>query len=204
MPVYEGDPPFRLSSVTRIIDSNPNTSNTSLLSIGTHVGTHVDPPRHFDSTQADVAMLDLHVLCGSARLLDLRGKGRCIDESLFACFDLRGVERLLLRTDSEGWASGGCDESFDKDYAHLTLDAALYAKQMGLKLIGIDSPSVESFDSPGMLVHRSLLTTPPIVVVVEGLELSGVEAGNYDLTCLPLKLVGGDGAPARAILRALP
>ena len=199
MPVFEGDPAFRMSPVSHIQEDDPSTWSTSLLSLGTHTGTHVDPPRHFDNLGPDISDLDLHILCGPARVLDLRGKGRRIDSSLLASCDLHGEERILLRTDSEGWANDHLP--FDTNYAHITLDAALWIQQLGIRLLGIDSPSVECFDSPGMLVHRTLLTTRPSVVVVEGLDLSKVSDGKYDLTCLPLNIVGGDGGPARAILR---
>ena len=195
--VYEGDPPFGVSPVMRVAEGDPDSFNTSLLCFGTHTGTHVDPPRHFDDAQAGVDAIDLGVLCGRARVVDLRGRGRRIDEAVLSSCDLRGVERLLLRTDSEGWA----DAPFDRDYAHLTPGAASWVRAQGIRLLGIDSPSVEGFDSPGMPVHHTLLTRSPAVVVVEGLDLGSVDAGDYDLTCLPLKVVGGDGGPARAILR---
>jgi len=199
--VYEGDPPFRLSPVMRVVQGDPDSFNTSLLCLGTHTGTHVDAPRHFDDARAGVDAIDLEVLCGRARVVDLRGRGRRIDEAVLSSCDLRGVDRLLLRTDSEGWADG----PFDRDYTHLTAGAASWVRAQGIRLLGIDSPSVEGFDSPGMPVHHTLLTQSPAVVVVEGLDLESVDAGDYDLTCLPLNVVGGDGGPARAILRpALP
>lgn len=196
--VYEGDPPFRMSPVLRVTAGDPDSFNTSLLRFGTHTGTHVDPPRHFDDEGVGVDAIDLAVLCGRARVVDLRGRGSRIDDALLSSFDLSGVERLLLRTDSEGWADG----PFERDYAHVTACAASWVRARGIRLLGIDSPSVEAFDSPGMPVHHTLLSRTPAVVVVEGLDLRSVEAGDYDLTCLPLKLVGGDGGPARAILRS--
>lgn len=197
--VYEGDPPFRVSQVLRVTEGDPDSFNTSLLCFGTHTGTHVDSPRHFDDAREGVDAIDLEVLCGPARVVDLRGMGRRIDEAVLSSCDLRGVERLLLRTDSEGWA----DRPFDRDYVHLTAGAASWVRTQGIRLLGIDSPSVEGFDSPGMPVHHTLLTRSPAVVVVEGLHLESVDAGDYELTCLPIKLAGGDGGPARAILRSV-
>jgi len=213
--VYDGDPPFRLDPDARLTAGDPCSFNTSVLRCGSHVGTHVDAPRHFYENAPGVDVLDLSVLCGMARLVDVRGCGPRIDDVVLSEHDLTGVERLLLRTDSEGWARA---RVFDKGFAHLTLAAALLIRRIGVKLVGIDSPSVDSHASPDMSVHRVLMDLRVLgfdkrnsaerlgdgncgVVIVEGLDLTGVEAGDYELTCLPMKIVGGDGAPARAILR---
>ena len=200
MPVFDGDPVFRMTPVTRVIEGDPDTWNVSNLSFGTHTGTHVDPPRHFDPRGADVEAVSLEVLCGPARVLDLRGKGLCIDAGMLANAGLCKEQRLLLRTDGEGWSEG----LFSADYGHITVDAARWLRAHGVKLLGVGSPSVEAFVSPGMPVHRELLAVQPSVVVVEGLDLRGVDAGVYEFLCLPLRIVNGDGGPARAILRALP
>ena len=196
MAVYEGDPPFRSEKVSRVDPDDPATFNTSRLELGTHTGTHVDPPCHFDAHGAGAEALPLDVLCGPAHVLDLRGAGARIDSAMLSDRGLRSVERLLLRTDAEALLDG----PFDPGYAHLTQDAARLIRDCGVRLVGIDAPSVEGYDSPGMPVHNTLLAEPPPIVVVESLDLRGVSAGAYTLYCLPLKLVGGDGAPARAIL----
>lgn len=196
MAVYEGDPAFRSERVARVDPHDPASFNTSRVELGTHTGTHVDPPRHFDAQGAGAETLPLEVLYGPARVVDLRGAGPRIDASLLEDRTPPGVERLLLRTDAEALLDG----PFDLGYAHLTEDAARLIKQRGVRLVGIDAPSVEGYDSPGMPVHNVLLVEPPPVVVVEWLDLRGAPAGDYTLCCLPLKLVGGDGAPARAVL----
>lgn len=196
MAIYEGDPRFRVERVHRLVPGNPDTWNTSLLQLGTHVGTHVDAARHFDDRGAGVDGIGLDLLCGPARVLDLRGRGLRIDEKTLGEYEIAGVQRLLLRTDSERFAGG----PFDPNYTSLSLDAARRLRDEGVRLIGIDSPSVEAFDSPGMPVHQELLKRDPVMVVVEGLDLTRAEAGDWELYCLPLKLVGGDGAPARAVL----
>jgi arylformamidase len=196
MAVYEGDPRFRVERVHRLVPGNPDTWNTSLLQLGTHVGTHVDAARHFDDRGTGVDGIGLEVLCGPVRVLDLRGRGPRIDGKMLGGYGIEGVERLLLRTDSERFAGG----PFNPNYTSLTLDAACRLRGEGVRLIGIDSPSVEAFDSPGMPVHQEFLKRDPVMVVVEGLDLTRADAGDYELCCLPLKLVGGDGAPARAVL----
>lgn len=196
MAVYEGDPRFRVERVHKRVPGNPDTWNTSLLQLGTHVGTHVDAPRHFDDQGTGVDCISLDVLCGPARVLDLRGRGPRVDAEMLGSFPIDGVKRVLLRTDSERLAGG----PFDPNYTSLTLDAVWHLRSRSVRLIGIDSPSVEAFDSPGMPVHHALLRQEPTMVVVEGLDLSRAEAGDWELYCLPLKLAGGDGAPARAVL----
>ncbi len=154
------------------------------------------PPRHFDNEGVGAEALPLDVLCGRARVLDLRGLGTTIDANTLAAAKLTDVTRVLLRTDSGEQA----EKPFDRDYAHLTESAAWWICESKIRLLGIDSPSVEGFASPGMPVHRTLLTREHRVVIVEGLDLRKVIAGDYEFFCLPLKLVHGDGAPARAIL----
>ncbi len=194
--VYEGDPPFTVESVSRVDASDPDTWNTSRLSLGSHCGTHVDAPRHFCDAAAGVESLPLETLCGPVRVVDLRGSGLPIGPALLADRVGDRPERLLLRTDSEG----GIGRAFDPRYAHLTEESAGWLRARGIRLVGIDAPSVEAFDSPGMPVHRCLLLQEPPVVIVEGLDLRGVDPGDFTLFCLPLAVKGGDGAPARAIL----
>lgn len=193
MAVYEGDPPTTCRRVSRCEAGNPDSWNTSLLCMGTHTGTHVDPPLHFVEGGQGADELPLDVLCGPARVVDVRGEGLRIDADVLARVVPPGVERVLLRTDSQLGA-------LNRDYAHLTEAAARWLRARGVKLIGIDTLSVEGYDSPGMAVHHELLAVPPALVVVEGLDLRGASEGDYHLVCLPMKLVGGDGAPARAVL----
>jgi arylformamidase len=196
MAVYPGDPPFRSDRVARIVPHDPDTWNTSRLELCTHTGTHVDAPRHFDDDAPGAEALPLELLCGPVRVADLRGVGMRIEAASLETLDLNNVERLLLRTDSESLV----DRPFDPDYAHVTEEAARMLRQRGVRLVGIDSPSIEAFDSPGMPVHHVLLKQRPSMVVVEGLDLRNAAAGDYSLFCLPLKLVESDGAPARAVL----
>src|SRR5262249_11122975 len=119
-----------------------------------------------------------------------------IDESVLREFDLTTDVRLLFKTrNSYLWSS----KQFVRDYVHLTVDAARYLVQEGIKLVGIDYLSVDKADSEELEVHKELLQAG--VIIIEGLDLREVEAGDYELICLPLKIQSGDGAPARVVLR---
>ena len=195
MAVFEGDPPFELVPVARLEAGSPYA--LSRLTMASHAGTHVDAPAHFLAGGASVDRLALEVLCGKALVVDLRAAGPRIDAGALRAAAPGRAQRLLLRTVS----SEGSDGPFDPGYAHLTPDAARYLlDETRVRLLGVDSPSVEAFGAEAFEVHRALLGASPPVVLVEGLDLRGVAAGEYDLLCLPLRVEGCDGAPARAVL----
>jgi arylformamidase len=193
VPSYPGNPPFRLDPVKRI--ARGDSANVSALHLGTHTGTHVDPPLHFFDGRPGADALPLDVLIGPARVVHLPGLSPVTADRL-AGVDLTGVTRLLVRTgNSELWSK----QEFDTGYAGLTVDAAERVAEAGVALVGVDYLSVECFRTPGAPAHHVLLGKG--IVVVEGLDLSQVEAGEYELICLPLRLADADGAPARAVLR---
>lgn len=185
MVVFPGDPEVSLGRVSSI--AGGAVANVSRLEAGVHTGTHVDAPLHFRDGAPAVESLPLEVLVGPAEVVDATGLEREVGEDFpFPS----GVERLLLKTrNSELWAR----EAFAEDAVALSPGAARCLVELGVRLVGIDYLSVG-----GEEVHRTLLDAG--VVVLEGLDLRGVEPGAYRLLCLPLKLVGADGAPARAIL----
>lgn len=191
LPTYPGDPPIRIDPVTRIARGDP--ANVSCLTMSSHCGSHIDVARHFNDHGVSVDQLPLALLLGTALVADLRGVVK-IDGKILARLPLAGVERLLLRTDNSLlWEK----EGFCESYACLTRDGAEYLLQTKVRLLGIDYLSIERFDGDGE-VHRLLLGSG--AVILEGLNLDGIEAGKYVLICLPLKIKGGDGAPVRAIL----
>jgi arylformamidase len=203
--VYEGDPPFEATQTSRVVKDNPGSLALSILSMGSHSGTHIDAPRHFVEPGGDVEGLDLHALCGPARVVDLRGRGRRIDESTLRSLDLEGVTRLLMKTDNSELLGAS---AFRRDYTHLTREGAVYLRrELELRLIGIDYLSVDPWPDPwpgfDFPAHHALLDPEPSrspVVIVESLDLRRVAPGDYELWCLPLKLRGLDGAPVRAVL----
>ncbi len=188
MPVWPGDPPV---SVTRAWDGLPAVSQ---LALGTHTGTHVDPPAHFIAGAATADRLPLDVLIGPAWVAQIPQAGPITAAALEAAAIPPDAERLLLRTPNSDTPS----EVFDPAYTALTADAADWLLARGVRLVGIDAPSIELFGAAGEPVHHKLLAAG--VVVVEGLALAGVAPGAYMLICLPLRIADGDGAPARAVL----
>jgi arylformamidase len=192
LPCFPGDPPTSVDPVSRL--GRGDAANVAHLSLSTHAGTHIDAPRHFMENGTAVDGLPLSLLVGEALVVDMRGV-REIGRPELAAVALEGVERLLLKTDNSAlWERDG----FCGDYSALTEDGAAYLLQQGVRLVGIDYLSIEAFTGDGT-VHRLLLGSGGIIL--EGLDLSEIAAGRYELVCLPLKVRGGDGAPARAILR---
>ena len=192
LPVYPGDPPVLTEPVTSLAKGDP--ANVTRLVLTTHSGTHVDAPRHFDDRGVTVEHLPLTLLVGKALVVEALGGG-VLGRAELERLPVRGHERLLFKTDnSHLWDETG----FSTAYTALTPDGVAYLLECGTLLVGIDYLSVEPADGDGT-VHRLLLAGG--AVILEGLNLAGVEAGEYELICLPLKIAQGDGAPARAILR---
>lgn len=199
MAVYPGDPDLELTPEARLAPGDADSCNTSRLTLGTHTGTHVDPPLHFVPGGAALDALDLGLLCGPARVVDLRGRGQQIDAALLAGLPWAGVERVLFQTDN-GRLLGG---PFRTDYAAVTADGARFLRdRTGVRLVGIDYLSIEAHPSPGFPVHRTLLGAAPPILILEGLDLRRAPAGDHQLWCLPLSVPGADGGPARAVLLA--
>jgi len=194
VPTYPGDPRFDIEFTHRLAAGDPY--NLTRFSLGAHAGTHVDAPYHFLADGATVDELPLEILMGKARVLEVPVRDRIRREDLEA-LDLRDDLRVLLKTRMSGQLRL---PEFQEDFVHLTGDAAVYLAQAGLKLVGIDYLSVDRFGSADFEAHQALLGAG--VVIVEGLDLSEVEPGEYDMACLPLRIVGADGAPARVVLRA--
>ena len=168
----------------------------SRLEIGAHFGTHVDAPAHFVRGGAGVDRLALELLVGPAQVVHVPDAAVLTAEVLDGLSIPPGTERLLFRTrNSERWAGGM--EEFHEDYVGFTDAGARWLVARGVRLVGIDYLSISSYDDL-MPPHLTLLGAG--VIVVEGLDLRGIAPGAYQLVCLPLKLVDGDGAPARAIL----
>lgn len=194
MIVYHGDPEVRIERVTDI--SRGDLANVSRMELGTHTGTHVDAPLHFIDGGPGAEQLPLDALIGPAVVADARGAAGDVDAAALAALDVpAGTERLLLRTRNEAlWER----DRFARDYVGVAEDAARALVEMGVRLVGIDYLSIAPASDPAP-THATLLEAG--VVVVEGLDLREAPSGHYDLVILPLRIEGGDGAPARALLR---
>jgi arylformamidase len=196
MPVWPGDPPVQIERVASINEGDP--ANLTRLSLGAHTGTHVDAPYHFFEQGLKVDQLPLSTFIGSTHVLEVHPGGRTITAADLGSLGLPStVQRLLIKTDNSHLWEGGLLE-FEKDFIHLGHDAAQWIVKRGIKLIGVDYLSVDSFDSGDKLAHHTLLEAG--VVIIEGLNLSQVTQGVYQLYCLPLKIADSDGAPARVVL----
>ena len=171
----------------------------SRLECDVHVGTHVDAPWHYLEDGNTVEQLPLDVLVGPAIVAYLPGVSAVTTGDLASVTLPTDTERLLLRTrNSELWAAEVTE--FREDYVALTVDAARWVVDQGIRLVGVDYLSVQRYDdSP--LTHQILLKAD--VIILEGLNLADVQPGAYELVCLPMLLVGAEGAPARAVLRHL-
>lgn len=195
--VYPGNPAIVIEAQQAI--ARGAGANVSRVDFGSHTGTHVDAPKHFFDDAAGVDTLALDVLMGPARVLAFAEAVTSIGEPELSVHDLDGVSRLLLKTRNSAWLARG-DSAFHPEYTYLAPDGAAYLAQLGMRLVGIDYLSIEQFHSGHHRTHRTLLERG--IVIVEGLMLEDVPAGEYELRCLPLRLEGGDGAPARAVLIA--
>lgn len=193
--VYPGNPAISITAQQAI--SQGAGANVSRIDIGSHSGTHVDAPKHFFDDGAGADTLPLDVLMGPARLIAVDDAVKSVGETELRAHDLRGVTRVLIRTRNSAWLASGSTE-FHPDYTFLSPEGAAYLVGLGVKLVGVDYLSVEQFHSGHHRTHRTLLGAD--VVIIEGLVLTEPPPGDYELRCLPLRLTGLDGAPARAVL----
>lgn len=199
LPVWPGDIPVTVNRSTGV-------STVSELRMSSHVGTHVDAPAHFIPQGSTVDQLPLDVLIGPAWVAHIPDTSLITAELLDRCNIPAGVVRLVLRTDNSlpgslvRTASDGVTP-FDTYYTALDPAAGEWLLARGIRLVGIDGPSVDPFHSDGFTVHRMLLANK--VIIIENLMLASIEPGRYRLICLPLRYEGGDGAPARVVLEQL-
>jgi arylformamidase len=195
--VYPGNPEIRIAYQQAV--ARGAGANVSRVDFGSHTGTHVDAARHFFDDGQPIDEVPLERLIGPAVLLEFADDVMAVGEAELRAHEaaLAGHTRVLLRTRNSGFAAAGRRE-FVPDYTYLAPDGAAYLVARGVVLVGIDYLSIEQFHSGHHRTHRTLLERS--VVIVEGLALADVPAGVYQFICLPLKLAGIDGAPARAVL----
>ena len=194
---WPGDPRPQLDKVLSI--SEGDACNVTKLEMGVHTGTHIDSPNHFIEGGITTDSMQLEVLMGKCLVIEITSKSN-IQVSDLCDFEIDKYERLLLKTkNSVHWENDS--KKFDKNFIALSLEAAEYLVKSGIKLIGIDYLSIEAYGVSEHKVHHHLLNNQ--IAILEGLNLSKVDSGEYELICLPLKLVDCDGAPVRAILKDL-
>jgi len=197
-PTYPGDtqPKFEF---LRSFDKGDKVTLSSYL-MTAHAGTHVDAPLHFVAKAAPIDQVSLSTLMGPARVIDCSSEAMAIDAAELNKHDWRGAKRILFRTRNSrnSWME---DPTFHPDFTYLAPDAAQLLADAGVELVGIDYLSAEKFGVPEARTHQILLGRN--IPIIEGLDLREVKAGEYDMIVLPLRVVGHEAAPARALLRPL-
>ena len=192
--VYPGDPGIEISSRSSIAAGD--SANVSLLSFGSHSATHLDAPLHFNPQGESIEQLPLETFLGPARVLQVEAQNGAVSARELEQNLSPPPDRLLLKTPNS--ARRWHERDFDEKFVHLSPAAARWIVDKGIRLVGIDYLSIERFHSPQHAVHHTLLDHS--VIILEGLDLSRVPPGDYQLICLPLKIENGDGSPTRAVL----
>jgi len=186
---YPGDPPVS------IVRGKGDGALVHKLCLGSHSGTHIDAPAHMLSDGLPLDSIDLRRLIGPCCVVDCTDCAKSIDAQALASRPIHCIQRVLLKTRNSELLR---QAEFSKDYVSLTVDGASFLAERGAWLVGIDYLSIGEFGAGGIEVHRELFAHG--VLILEGLDLSQVDAGRYQLLCLPLRLDVPDAAPVRAVL----
>lgn len=197
MITWPGEPAPRIEPLRRI--AKGDTANVSVVTLSDHAGTHVDPPIHFLEGGSTIDRLPLDAFVGPCVVVAFDGAGHVSAEWLDRARIVAGTERILFKTkNSARW--GDPKASFTRDFTTINASAARWCVEHKVRLVGVDYLSIEPQgpEKEGYPVHKTLLAAN--VVIIEGLDLSGVAPGQYELVCAPIKLLDGDGAPARVFL----
>jgi arylformamidase len=191
---WPGDPDFHIERATD--KDKGDVATVSRMSLGVHTGTHMDAPLHFIRNARSIDTMPLDATIGPARVIPIHDAKSIKREELLGHSIARG-ERLLFKTvnSTNSWKS----DHFDEKFVFISKDAAQYLAEIGVRTVGVDYLSVGGFREDGPETHEALLGAG--IWIIEGLNLGAIEPGDYELVCLPLKLMGAEGSPARAILR---
>ncbi len=192
---WPGDPPVATS---RALDMDHGAACTvTQLAMGAHIGTHMDAPIHYIPGGAGIDAVPLAAIIGPSRVLAISDP-TAITVTELQPHQLTRGERILFKTRNS--ARSWIDAPFSEDFVYIAHEAAQYLARAGVQTVGVDYLSVGGYHIDGPETHRALLGAG--IWIIEGLDLSATAPGAYDLICLPLRIMGADGAPARAVLRA--
>jgi arylformamidase len=193
MPVWPGDTPaeFTLAATK----AGGSSANVGRLRVSVHTGTHADAPFHYNDAGAKMDEILPGTYVGPARVVDIRGHAT-VTTALLAAHDFSATPRVLFRSDT--WTNPAV---FPSTWPLLAADVPAWLGARGVKLVGLDVPSIDHRDSKDLLLHHACDAAG--LVILENLDLSAVAPGVYELIALPLKIRGGDGSPIRAVLRTL-
>ncbi len=192
-PVWPGDTAFQQVRTWQMEDGSP--VNVSAITMSTHTGAHADAPLHYSEAAPDIASVELEPYLGECLVVDARGVGDLIKVADLP--HLHSADRVLFRT-----VERFPHDTWDENTVAIASEAIEWLAVQGVKLVGIDGPSIDPQTSKTMEAHKAVLRHD--IRVLEGLVLDGVAQGRYELIALPLPIVGGDASPVRAILRELP
>lgn len=190
MPVWPGDTLAEFKLVATIPDGS--ACNVGRLHVSVHSGTHADAPFHYNDTGLRIDEVPVEIFVGPARVVDLRGHAT-ITTALLAAHDFTATPRVLFRSDA--WPDPAV---FPSRWPLMAADVPAWLGARGVRLIGLDVPSVDSLAGGGMPLHHACDAAG--LIILENLDLHAVAPGVYDLIALPLRLRGGDGSPVRAVL----
>jgi arylformamidase len=193
---WPDNPPVQIERALSI--EHGDAANVSEISMGAHTGTHMDGPIHFVEGGKGLDEMPLTATIGRARVIEIRDP-ESIKPGELDPHELKRGERILFKTGNSArrWPT----EGFMEDFVYVSQEAARYLADCGIQTVGVDYLSVGGYRKDGEETHQALLEAE--IWVIEGLDLSEVEPGEYELICLPVKIERSDGAPARAILRAI-
>jgi arylformamidase len=195
-PVYPGNTPVKLDFLMHY--DKGDTLTLSTFSLGAHTGTHIDAPLHFIKGGAPLDQIPVTRFVGPVRIIDCSPDARSIDAAELNKHQWKGAKRIFFRTRNSrsGWMT---DPKFHEDFTYIAPDAAQLLADAGVELVGIDYLSAEVFGSPDRKTHLILLGRN--IPIVEGLSLRDVQPGDYDLMLLPIRTIGHEAAPARALIK---
>lgn len=191
VPVWPGDTPAEFSFANTKADGY--SANVGRWRLSAHTGTHADAPYHYNDAGATLDLLPPELFVGPAAVIDVRGHA-ALTPDVLARHELGGAPRVLFRTDT--WTDMS---RFPERWPVFSPDAPAWLAARGVKLVGMDVPSVDVIDSRDLRIHHALDAAG--IVILENLDLTRVPPGQYELIALPLKVRGGDGSPIRAVLR---
>jgi arylformamidase len=196
MPHWPDNPPIVMQRPMELLRGH--ACNLSHLAMGVHTGTHIDAPVHFIHEAAGVDEMPLSATIGPARVIEITDP-RMVTADELRGHSLQAGERVLFRTANSPrcWQA----DKFVEDFVYISEQAAEHLAETRVRTVGIDYLSVGGYHADGAKIHRILLSAG--IWIIEGLDLSAVRGGRYEMICLPVKLHGSDGAPARALLRPL-
>lgn len=193
MPVWPGDTPAEFTHVVTI--PGGAVVNVGRLHLSAHTGTHADAPFHYNQDGKKIDELPLDLFVGPARVLDIRGHAT-ITRDLLGTRNLAGATRLLFKSDR--WTDPAV---FPADWPLFAPDVPAWLAGLGVRLVGMDVPSVDHLTSKDLPIHHAIDRAG--LIIIENLDLRAVAPGDYELIALPLRIPNGDGSPLRAVLRSL-